>query len=180
MAGRAWARGFGVTLRVAQPADLEAPGIEQALRDGIERGYAGELPDLAPGTECYAIEVDRALAGILAFVRDAPQPSAAAVRAIVIAPEHRGHAYAARALLVAERRLSRDGLDDFYSRVPRGNGRGMYFMLRCGYAPVAPLADDGATWFRRNLKLAGRPPVGLPVAWQQPRQPAASGSSGGS
>jgi hypothetical protein len=37
----------------------------------------------------------------------------------------------------------------FYARVPRMNGRGLYFMLRCGYAPLLrPPVEDGGTWFR--------------------------------
>ncbi len=41
--------------------------------------------------------------------------------------------------------------------VPRTNGRGLYFMLRCGYAPLlaAPAGADceGVTWFERASPL---------------------------
>lgn len=162
-------------LREATEADLEAPGIARTLRDGIERGYEGELPPAPAEAERYAIEAGGAVVGLFAFVRDTPEAHAIAVHAVAIAPEWRGHAFGARALLAAERRLERDGYHDFYSRVPRGNGRGMYFMLRCGYAPVAPLEDDGATWFRRNLKLAARPRSARPAAEQPTTPPSASG-----
>src|SRR5439155_9729490 len=74
-----------------------------------------------------------------------------------IAAAERGHAYGARALFVTERRLARDGVRDYYARVSRTNEHGLYFMLRCGYAPVPPLRDDGATWFRRAAPQALTP-----------------------
>ncbi len=40
----AWARGRGVTLVPLAPGEPLTPGIEQALRDGLERGYEGEPP----------------------------------------------------------------------------------------------------------------------------------------
>ena len=54
-----------------------------------------------------------------------------------------------------ERRLKRNGIDRVIARVPRGNGRGLYFMLRVGYTPLppeeTPPGDDGdVTWFARG------------------------------
>jgi GNAT superfamily N-acetyltransferase len=75
---------------------------------------------------------------------------AATFLAVAVAPERRGRAFGARTLLAAERRLRREGVRTFYSRVPRTNGRGLYFMLRCGYAPLLRAsAEDAGTWFRR-------------------------------
>jgi hypothetical protein len=58
-----------------------------------------------------------------------------------------------RALLLAERALAAEGASRCYALVPRTNGRGLYFMLRCGYAPVlgAPPAviESDVTWFVR-------------------------------
>lgn len=147
-----WARSDGVVLRAANPEDLADPGIERALRDGIERGYLGPVPELPDGCECYAILAGALRVGVIAFTREA---DIVTVHQLAIVPEQRGHAYAAHALLAVERRLERDGVRDFLARVPRGNGHGLYFMLRCGYAPIIPPPrEDGATWFRRSEAAA--------------------------
>jgi len=142
-----WARGFGVTL--VRGADASAPAIAAALADGIERGFAGALPPPPAGLECYGVLAGRRPVGVLACARE--QAGARVVlHALAIAASDRGHAYGARALRCAERQLEPEGVREFYARVPRTNGHGLYFMLRCGYAPLlqSPHAD-GATWFRR-------------------------------
>lgn len=163
--GDEWAREGDLALREATDEDLLDPAMQRALRDNIERGYEGELPDLPPGVECHAIEAAGTLVGLLGVRRGVPQAGAMTVDVLAIATEERGHAYATRALLLAEQRLAVDGIVEGYARVPRGNGRGMYFMLRCGYAPVNPPTglgggeDDwgaGVTWFRRNPGLEPR------------------------
>ncbi len=73
-----------------------------------------------------------ATVGLLALRRDLPAPGAATVVAVAIDPARRGHDLGARALQVAERRLQREGLRECFARVPRNNGRGLYFMLRAG------------------------------------------------
>ncbi|MBX7112117.1 MAG: GNAT family N-acetyltransferase [Dehalococcoidia bacterium] len=150
---RVWARGFGVTVRPLVRADLEDPGIQRALRDGIERNFEGDLPPGQPAAECYAILARQVLVGTLTLRRDVPCAGAVVFDCVAIVPAHRGHAYGARALMAAERRLRAAA---YFARVPRTNGRGLYFMLRCGYAPAAPPAepDGGATWFRRGSRLA--------------------------
>jgi GNAT superfamily N-acetyltransferase len=146
---RAWARSDGVTLRDATADDLAREDVRHALRDGIERGYSGDLPAEPEGTAWYAIVAADGLAGVFALRREFPAARIATVHALAVLQAQRGHAYGARALFAVERRLARDGVREYYARVPRTNGRGLYFMLRCGYAPVPPQADDGATWFRR-------------------------------
>ena len=143
-----WTRGFGVALVASDgpPGD----GVMRALRDGIERGYGGELPSFPGGAQRLFVRVDGSTVGLLALQRDCPRPGAATFLAAAIDPACRGHGYGARAMLAAERRLRRDGVDDCYARMPRSNGRGLYFMLRCGYAPMQhPPVEDGAAWFRR-------------------------------
>jgi hypothetical protein len=149
-ATRAWARGDGVTLRIATPDDLMGDDVQRALRDGIERGYEGTLPAAPEESEWYAIDAQGSLVGVLALRSAFPDSAAATLHALAIVVAQRGHAYGARALFALERRLARDGVRAYYARVPRTNGRGLYFMLRCGYAPTSPQADDGATWFRRD------------------------------
>ena len=152
--GRLWARGLGVTLRgTTLEAALAAEArIAQALRDGIERGYEGPLPEAPPRAECYLVRAGGAAVGLLAFEREHPEAGAATLHCVAIAPEQRGHEYASRAVLAAERRLRREGVRGFYARSPRGNGRGLYFWLRAGYAPLTrpPAGEDGTTWFRRR------------------------------
>lgn len=156
-AGTAWARGEGVVLRRALIETFAAPEIGRALLDSIARGYEGEPEPIAAAAEVFVIEVGGETVGVLGFERGRPAPSAVAVTTLAIARGQRGHAYAARALLVFERRVAREGADAVWTRVPRGNGRGLYFVLRCGYAPVTPPpVDDGASWFRRNPALAPR------------------------
>jgi GNAT superfamily N-acetyltransferase len=143
------------TLEAALAADAD---LEQALRDAIERGYDGPLPEPPPEAKCYLVRADGAPAGLLCAERERPEASAATI-AVTIAPDRRGRDLGARAVFVAERRLRRDGARRFYARAPRTNGRGLYFWLRAGYAPLravldVPDADGGATWFRLPEHLA--------------------------
>lgn len=171
-ANRVWARGFGVTLRHLDPAAFDAPEVQRALRDGIERNYEGALPPPPPGLRRYGIYAGRSLVGVIAFREDVPSPGAVVFDCLAIAPAYRGHAYAARALLAAERRLRAAAC---FGHVPRTNGRGLYFMLRCGYAPVTPPTEDGTTWFRRHRPArARRSAASMPVA-APARTPSAPG-----
>ena len=153
--GRTWARGFGVSLvQVEMPVDdLEAvfePATLRGLRDGIERGYDGPLPPPPEDVRLLSIRAGDEEVGALAVLEGSPEERAATFFAVAIAPDRRGRAFGARTLLAAERRLRREGVRAFYARVPRTNGRGLYFMLRCGYAPLLrpPPLEGGGTWFR--------------------------------
>jgi len=153
-----WVRDGEIVLREATSGDVTDERIDFALHDQVERGYEGALPDVRDGLERYAIEVDGRLVGLLGFRRDVPHAGAMVVDDLAIAVVERGHAYGTRALLAAERRLAEDGIGEGFARVPRGNGRGLYIMLRCGYAPIGALEDEGSgnegvTWFQRNPEL---------------------------
>ena len=152
--GGVWARGDGVTLAPFSGA-LDA-GLERALRDGVERGYEGPVPAAPPDATCMIVRAEGQRVGLLAFVTGVPAPDAATVYAVAVDPDRRGNDYGTRVLLAMERRLRREGVSTFYSRVPRGNGRGLYFMLRAGYSPVASPLDDGASWFLRSAEPSGR------------------------
>jgi GNAT superfamily N-acetyltransferase len=143
-----WARGHGLALHHFDGAMTDE--LRRALLDGVERGYEGPLPEAPEAANWFALKIDQAIVGLLAIERlTADEAETAIVHAIVIATEQRGNDYGTRALRVVERRLRREGVARFYSRVPRSNGRGLYFMLRAGYAPTTPLEDDGVTWFER-------------------------------
>jgi GNAT superfamily N-acetyltransferase len=152
---RPWARLLGVALAPVDLAvALEDPRLRRALADGLERGYAGDLPGFPRGVEAFAVREGGADVGLLVLQRDCPGRGEAAVLAVVVAVEHRGRSCGAKALLAAERRLHREGFARVLARVPRTNGRGLYFMLRAGYVPVPLEArpDDAgdATWFART------------------------------
>lgn len=163
-ASAAWASGLGVTLvEVAGPARevlLADAGIRQGLLDGVDRGLAGEPPALPDAASIYALREGRrttgAADGIVAVARDCPRVGEAALIAVAVVPASRGRSLATKALLLAERRLIAEGTSRVLARVPRANGRGLYFMLRCGFTPVAgddaPPTAGEATWFARRVR----------------------------
>lgn len=150
----AWARGRGVTLVRLAPGEPLTAGIEHALRDGLERGYEGDTPAVPADARVYRIEVRGETVGVLAVRTSWPGPSSATIVAVAIDPAHRGRSAAMRALLLAERALLEEGAERIFALVPRTNGRGLYFMLRCGYAPVlgtpTPESSFDVTWFARR------------------------------
>lgn len=146
-----WARFADVTLTSTDALDFEGhEGFRQAFADGIERGFDGELPALPAAAELYLVRAHASDVGFLALMRDCPNAGEAAVVALAIDPASRGNAYATKALIAAERRLQRDGIGRTLTRVPRTNGRGLYFMLRVGFTPLHDGPDEDATWFARG------------------------------
>ncbi len=145
----AWASGSGVTLVEVRDATrvglIAEAGIRQALLNGVDRGLTGDPPDIPATASVFALREGRRTTGpvdgIVAVARDYPTTGEAALLAIAIAPSSRGRALATKALLVAERRLIEYGATRVLARVPRTNGRGLYYMLRCGFTPVT---GDGA------------------------------------
>lgn len=157
-----WAGGLGVTLvevrDTAREALLLEAGIRQALLDGVDRGLTGNPPSIPETATVFALREGRRTlgdaAGVVAILRDYPRAGEVSLVAIAIAPASRGRALATKALLLAERRLLEEGATRVRARVPRKNGRGLYFMLRCGFTPVtgtdAPQETGDATWFARR------------------------------
>ena len=165
-AARPWASGLGVTLVEvrdgARDALLKAPGIRQGLLDGVDRGLAGDPPAIPDAAAVYALREGRRtagdVAGVVAIARACPRAGEATLLAIAVAPASRGRSLATKALLLAERRLIEEGTSRVLARVPRTNGRGLYYMLRCGFSPVtgdgAPDEAEDATWFARHVRPA--------------------------
>lgn len=151
-----WARGLGITLATSDAASVLAdPSLSRALADGIEHAHEGPLHEFPADAEWYLVREAREDVGVAVLQRGVPAAGAAALWAVAIAPERRGRATATKAILVIERRLRRDGIDRLVARVPRTNGRGLYFMLRAGYTPLPPEAapaghDGDVTWFARG------------------------------
>ncbi len=144
---RPWARGEGVTL-VAADAPPADEGIAQAVREGVARSHRGEVETPLPDTRLYHVRTEGETVGVLGIAAG-PEARTVTFSGVAIAPERRGRAIAVRAVRIAERRLRREGVRGFYGRAPRGNGRGLYFWLRAGYAPLRSLRpEDDATWFR--------------------------------
>jgi GNAT superfamily N-acetyltransferase len=146
-----WTRGPGVSLVRLDEVEAEdlPPGLQRALLDGVSRG-GGAVPVLPAESERYEVRAGGKVVGLLVVARDCPRRGVASVLAAAVDRAQRGHAYAARALLAAERQLLDEGFGSVLARVPRTNGRGLYFMLRAGFVPVAPVAGDDATWFARS------------------------------
>ena len=149
-ASEVWAQFEGVDLVAAGAAELDGEGLRQAYLDGIERGFEGDAPELPDGAERYAVRAEDETVGLLVVMRDCPSVGDAAVLAVAIDPASRGHASGTKALLAAERRLLGDGAERVLVRVPRTNGRGLYFMLRAGFTPSAAFGGPEATWFVRG------------------------------
>ena len=156
---RTWARGLGVSLLPSAEATVLArPALVRALADGIAHGHDGPLPAFPEGATWHLVREGGTDVGVAVLRRDYPGAGEAALLAIAIAPEHRGRAVATKALLVIERRLKRLGVTRLLTRVPRTNGRGLYFMLRAGYTPLPPAErpaaasadDEDVTWFARG------------------------------
>lgn len=147
-----WARFEDVHIVESGPIDLDArPELRQAYADGIERGFDGDLPALPAGTETYLLRAHGTDVGLMALLRDCPTEGDVAALALAVDPAARGNAYATKALIAADRRLQRDGAHRLVTRVPRTNGRGLYFMLRVGFTPVSGISDgEDATWFARG------------------------------
>ncbi len=151
-----WARGLGISLVASDPSSVLADAsLHRALADGIEHAHEGPLHEFPTGAEWYVIREGGADVGVAILERDAPKTGEASLWAVAIAPEHRGRATATKAILVIERRLKRDGIRPVIARVPRTNGRGLYFMLRVGYTPLpteeTPVNETGdVTWFARG------------------------------
>ena len=153
---RPWARGLGVSLHTTDAATvLASPALVRALADGIAHGYEGPLHTFPDGVAWYLVREQGEDVGVAVVARDYPHRGEAALFAVATAPEHRGRSTATKAMLVIERRLKRDGIARMLARVPRTNGRGLYFMLRVGYTPLpseaTPSDEDGdVTWFARG------------------------------
>ena len=150
-----WARGLGIALVEADATSvLATPSLYRALADGIEHAYEGPLHEFPPDARWFALREHGEDVGVAVVQAHAPRADEATLWAVVIAPDHRGRATATKAILVIERRLGRDGIRRVIARVPRTNGRGLYFMLRVGYTPLppgeAPEDDADVTWFARG------------------------------
>jgi len=156
-----WTRFLGVTLVASTREQVAAlPSLVRALTDGVDRSGPAVMPpedDAGPSDALddawYEVRERGATVGVARVQRDRPRTGQAALVAVATAPEARGRAISTKVVLAVERRLASEGFAPLLVRVPRTNGRGLYFMLRCGFTPVPAEArpeDAGdATWFAR-------------------------------
>ena len=161
---RPWASGLGVTLvevrDAARGVFLAGAAVREALLDGVDRGLTGDPPTFPDTASVYVLREGRRTTGVadgvVAVARGCPRVGEAAILAVAVTPASRGRALATKALLLAERRLTEEGATRVVARVPRTNGRGLYYMLRCGYTPLtsdsAPVQAGDATWFTRRAR----------------------------
>ncbi len=147
-----WTRYVGVTLVHSDAGRVASqPALVRALTDGVERSAEPAMPE-AEG-EWFEVREGGATVGVALVRRDWPRSGQASLLAVGTAREARGRATSTKTVLAAERKLASEGYAPMLVRVPRTNGRGLYFMLRCGFTPVpagARPSDEGdATWFAR-------------------------------
>ena len=151
-----WTRALGVTLVHTSAAAVAGDAsLLRALTDGIERAWEVQMPEGVPdAAEWFEVREAGEAIGVAIAQRQCPKPDEVSLLAVAIIREARGRAGATKTLLAAERRLLADGAKRMLARVPRTNGRGLYFMLRAGFTPVPPeeRPDDSgdATWFSRK------------------------------
>jgi GNAT superfamily N-acetyltransferase len=150
---------MGVALIHSDRATIEAsPALWRALADGIDRRGEPLVPPVPDDVEWYEVREAGTAAGVAIVQRDHPRAGEATLLAVATAREHRGRSTAMKALLAAERRLAEEGCAPMLTRVPRTNGRGFYFMLRCGYTPLTgdrrPDDPGDTTWFARRGSVA--------------------------
>lgn len=151
-----WTRYLGVSL-VHVPASriAEQPALVRALTDGWDRSAASEMPEVEG--DWLEVREGRETVGVALVRRDCPRRGQAALLAVGTAREARGRAVSTKTVLAAERKLASEGFAPLLVRVPRTNGRGLYFMLRCGFTPVPaghrPDDEGDATWFARRGAL---------------------------
>ncbi len=151
---RVWTRALGVTLmRTDRAAVEDDPALVRALADGVDRGGAPLVPAFASHAEWYEVRADGVTVGVAVLQRDLPRAGTATLLSVATVREHRGRSLAAKALLATERRLAAEGQSPMLARVARTNGRGLYFLLRCGYTALRgddrPDDPDDVTWFAR-------------------------------
>ncbi len=156
--GGVWTRYLGVSLVRSEGAWIAAqPALVRALTDGHDRSAAPEMPEAAG--DWFEVRESGELVGVALVRRDCPRAGQAALLAVATAREARGRATSTKTVLAAERKLAAEGYRPMFVRVPRTNGRGLYFMLRCGFTPVPAPArprDEGdATWFARRGSIRG-------------------------
>lgn len=152
-----WTRHLGISLVRTDAARVAAqPALVRALTDGVERSAEPSMPE-ADG-DWYEVREGGETVGVALVRRDCPRAGQAALLAVATAREARGRATSTKTVLAAERALAGEGYAPMLVRIPRTNGRGLYFMLRCGFTPVPagtrPSDEGDATWFARQRERA--------------------------
>lgn len=156
-----WTRYLGVSLVHSDAARVASqPELVRALTDGHDRAAQPAMPEGAETLgDWFEVREGRETVGVALVRRDCPKLGQAALLAVATVREARGRAASTKTVLAAERKLAAEGYAPMLVLVPRTNGRGLYFMLRCGFTPVPAGArpeDPGdATWFARRGALGG-------------------------
>ena len=153
-----WTRYLGVSMVRSDATRVASqPALVRALTDGVERSDEPRMPE-ADG-EWFEVREGGETVGVALVRRDWPKAGQASLLAVATVREARGRATSTKTVLAAERKLASEGYSPMLVRVPRTNGRGLYFMLRSGFTPVpsgSRPADEGdATWFARRGALGG-------------------------
>ncbi len=135
-----WARNKHVSIYSdPDPAFLKSTQIQSALSEGISRKpdvlpavFELDIPDVS----WYGVRSHGESVGVLGLRPNVPAQGITVLIAVAIIKSYRGNALGTHSVLAVANRLKRDGVE-LYGSVPRTNGRGLYFWLRCGYSPTA-------------------------------------------
>jgi GNAT superfamily N-acetyltransferase len=148
-----------VELRPLRKGDVESlstwlPDAASAL--GCERFAGEDSLRGAAGASDILVAVEDEPAGVLQCEGGSPQPDAANVRALIVAPARRRLGIGGRAALALERRLAKK-VKRIYVAIPSELGLALYFWLRLGYRPLTQAEWPGpperppSTWMVREL-----------------------------
>ena len=131
---------------------LESTEMQMALCDGISRKsdvVPSEVGLDVPGVSWHGVRSLGESVGVVGLRSNAPFSGATTLIAVAIIRQYRGNALGTHSVLAVARKMKRDGVK-LYGSVPRTNGSGLYFWLRCGYAPITlKEGASGETLFRK-------------------------------
>jgi len=141
------------SLRTADVPSLAAWLPRAAAEAGCQRWAREDAPRTAVGRE-GALVADGCF---LAYELGSPQPEAASVQLLAVAPGRRRLGTGSLAALALEKRL-RPSASSIYVLVPAQLGLALYFWLRLGYRPLTqaewPARPERgpAVWMVRQLR----------------------------
>ncbi len=144
------------TANVNQPAASERIALSELqtdLLDSMTWLDAALAPEwtraeleaaVSAGNGVLVTDTEGSAIGVAVVLRDLPEPGAATVAFLAIAPERRFRGLGGEAGLALDAALRADGFTGVYATVPDGRGLAVYFWLRLGFRPLTTLDSPGA------------------------------------
>ena len=147
-------------LRPIRAPDIDAIStwLPPVARDlGYPAWESGEGLRLSAGPHDALIYDEAAGIAVLSYENASPEPDAARIHLLAVAPGRRRLGIGSRAALALERRL-RASTARLYVVVPARLGLALYFWLRLGYRPLTQAGwparpeQSPSLWMRRELQ----------------------------